>query len=360
MAHLCTQLTPLGSRSTIGELDQVEGIVDIRLQVVDSHVRVLVIVLVLELAGKAAAQHRQRLCSNLLRQQEELIEAETIGLIIVGIETMRESIVPAILVERAVLSRSHTVLPLIASCQISAFYDTSTGETEDAWVKIFQVFHQVGTQSMPVILREEADMIEVYAVGTLQEDAHQTLLDSLVGGERHRFLRPLVVGDSDLLLVDRVILVVDKLYTNLSFLALQVVETGKDREIIVHTLLQSHAEEAAVLQSCELLVVTGALQYHVVGIAVKGRFHVADADIAEGVPAHQPLRKFKTAVFDHLGIESAVGAEVDIFEEDTVHRRLDGRTRLGVDGQLSLSRSPREGEQAKGQRDKHFSSMVHK
>ena len=95
-------------------------------------------------------------------------------------------------------------------------------------------------------------------------------------------------------------------------------------------------------------------------VAVKGRFHIADADIAEGVPAHQPLRKFKTAVFDHLGIESAVSTKVDILEEDTVHRRLDGRTRLGVDGQLSLSRCPRDGEQAKGQRDKHFSSMVHK
>ena len=125
-------------------------------------------------------------------------------------------------------------------------------------------------------------------------------------------------------------------------------------------LAKCFIEEAAVLQSCELLVVTGILQYHVVGIAVKGRFHVADADITEGVPAHQPLRKFKTAVFDHLGIESAVGAKVDILEEDTVHRWLDGRTRLGVDGQLSLSRCPCDGEQAKGQRDKHFSSMVHK
>ena len=105
---------------------------------------------------------------------------------------------------------------------------------------------------------------------------------------------------------------------------------------------------------------TGHLKHKVVGIEVKGRLHVADADIAEGVSPHQPLRKFKTAVFDHLGIESAVGAEVDIFEENTVHRRLNGCTRLGVDGELSLSRGSRDREQAKGQRDKHFSSMVHK
>ena len=203
-------------------------------------------------------------------------------------------------------------------------------------------------------------MVEIHTVGAFQKDAHQALLDRFVGSERHRFLDPLIARNGDLLLVDRVVLVVDELHANLSFLSLQVVETGKDREVIAHPFLQSHAEEATVLQSCELLVMTGTLQYHVVGIAVKGRLHVADTDIAEGVPTHQPLRKFKTAVFDHLGIESAVGAEVDILKEDTVHRRLDGRTRLGVDGELSLSRSPREGEQAKGQRDKHFSSMVHK
>ena len=56
MPHLCAQLTPFGWRGTVGKLDQVEGIVDIRLQVVDSYVRVLISILVLELAGKALRQ----------------------------------------------------------------------------------------------------------------------------------------------------------------------------------------------------------------------------------------------------------------------------------------------------------------
>jgi hypothetical protein len=51
------------------------------------------------------------------------------------------------------------------------------------------------------------------------------------------------------------------------------------------------------------------------------------------VPAGERLLKLERAVLDEFGIEATVGAEVDVFEKDSVERGGDGGAGVrGVDG----------------------------
>ena len=66
MAEPSTYLSPLGIDVTIAELDEVEGIVDLRLEVLEGHMSVRVVVGILELAGQSAREYGQWLGTNLL------------------------------------------------------------------------------------------------------------------------------------------------------------------------------------------------------------------------------------------------------------------------------------------------------
>ena len=72
------------------------------------------------------------------------------------------------------------------------------------------------------------------------------------------------------------------------------------------------------------------------GVAVESGLQVAHGDVAESVPTHQSVGKLKRTVLHHLGIKAAVCPEVDVFEEDTVHRGLYHRSGFRVDGELML------------------------
>ena len=47
------------------------------------------------------------------------------------------------------------------------------------------------------------------------------------------------------------------------------------------------------------------------------------------MPSGERLVEFEGAVLDALGIESAVGGEVDVFEENAEHRRRDSCSGMG-------------------------------
>ena len=85
---------------------------------------------VLELTGKTDTENGQRLRSYLFRKKEILVETKTIALVIVGEETMRECIVPAIFIYRTVLDRTNRIFPLVAGGQVGTLHDTSSGETK--------------------------------------------------------------------------------------------------------------------------------------------------------------------------------------------------------------------------------------
>ena len=113
VAHLSTDLTPLGVGRAVGKLDQVETVLDIGLQLVVGHVGILGLP-VLELAGHTDVEHWQGFCTDILGELEELEETEAIALEVVGIETVWEGVFPAVLIQRTVLYRADGVLPLIA------------------------------------------------------------------------------------------------------------------------------------------------------------------------------------------------------------------------------------------------------
>ncbi len=96
-----------------------------------------------------------------------------------------------------------------------------------------------------------------------------------------------------------------------------------------------------------LVTVALGMQTHVVGIALK-RTVILDLDLAGGGPAHEGSVELKRAVFDFLGIQSAVCGIVDIFEEETVHcRRNLGTLLFSVNCQSLGSRRGVHGVNAK-------------
>ena len=70
-------------------------------------------------------------------------------------------------------------------------------------------------------------------------------------------------------------------------------------EIVLHILLQAHAEEATVLKTSLLLTRACALKCYIMRIAVEGRFYVAEGYISECIPSHQTLWKFEGTVLYH-------------------------------------------------------------
>ena len=76
MTHIGTELTPLGGDRTIGKLDEVECIIDIALEILDSHMRIRILIIILILASQTYRENWQWLCTNLLRKEEVLIEAQ--------------------------------------------------------------------------------------------------------------------------------------------------------------------------------------------------------------------------------------------------------------------------------------------
>src|SRR6266576_2177189 len=52
-------------------------------------------------------------------------------------------------------------------------------------------------------------------------------------------------------------------------------------------------------------------------------------DRQDGVPSRQRLVELERAILDPLGVESAIGAKVDVFEENAEHGWRDGSPRVG-------------------------------
>jgi hypothetical protein len=105
---------------------------------------------------------------------EELEESETIRLEIVRIETVREGILPAILVERTVLYRTDGILPLITGLKVYTLNDTSSRESKQSGILISKSLSKVATHTVLAIFegvnREETDVLEVYTILAPEED----------------------------------------------------------------------------------------------------------------------------------------------------------------------------------------------
>ena len=169
--------------------------------------RIRILIIVLILASQTYRENWQWLSTNLLRKEEVLVEAQAQRLIVVREKAMWEGISPAVLVQRTVLWSTHRILPLIAGIEVGSLYDTSARETEDAWLQVSQILYEVGTETIPVVLWEERDMVEVYALRTLlQIYSHQSLRIGLRRSKGSSKLLPFIIGDVDDLLGNDIIL----------------------------------------------------------------------------------------------------------------------------------------------------------
>ena len=186
MAHVGTYLAPFGIDRTIGKLYQVEGILNIGVELIETSVNTRFRgVRVLELTGESTTDNGQRLAAKVFAELEELKETKAIALEIIRIEAIVESIVPAVFVERTVFNRTYRILPLITIRKQRAFYDTATREAEYAWMHIIQGLSQIFAHAIlatfPSVDREEADVLYIgcgdgtpFAI-LAQEDAQGSL-----------------------------------------------------------------------------------------------------------------------------------------------------------------------------------------
>ena len=175
-------------------------------------------------------------------------------------------------------------------------------------------------------------MLKGYRVGSLQEDAQLGVLQRQLRGERDGVLLPFGGGHLDFL-VDELLMfahgvLVDELHAD-GAVALEGL--GPYGEAILLALLHTDAEIALVGQSTAAVLMVGCAEHDIEGTALEGAVAL-QLDTAEGLPAHQVLGKLEGAVLDKLAVESAVGGEVDVLEEDAIHGWLDSCSQLlGVD-----------------------------
>ena len=120
---------------------------------------------VLELATQSARDDGQRLAAKVLAQLEELKEAQSVALVIVGEIALGKGVVPAVFVQGTVLNGAHRVLPLIACLEVGTLNNTAAREAEHARMHVVQCLCQVLTHAvlatLPCLDREERNMLHI-------------------------------------------------------------------------------------------------------------------------------------------------------------------------------------------------------
>ena len=76
MTHRGTYGSPFAIGGAICKFYQVKRILNIFIKLIDRTVRILRVIL--ELAGKSAAEYRKRFCTYILREEEILIKTEAV------------------------------------------------------------------------------------------------------------------------------------------------------------------------------------------------------------------------------------------------------------------------------------------
>ena len=138
---------------------------------------------------------------------------------------------------------------MIARGEVRAFDDATARKTEDAGVKVGQVFHKVGAHAVPIVFGYQAHVVDIDRLSGHEEDTQQAFLNGFLGYERCRVLLPFVVCHGDGVAADGLVAFVDKFYAELCLFTLQGVQTSVDREVVTHIFFESHTEETSVLKS---------------------------------------------------------------------------------------------------------------
>ena len=153
MSHVGTHLAPFRVDVAIGKLYQVQSILNIGAKVFQCHMYAgLGGVGVLELTAQSARDDGQRFGTDILSQLEELEEAQSVRLVVIGEVAVVESVLPAVMVQRTILYGTYAVLPLVALVKCATLHDASARESEHTRVHVFQCLCQVASHTVLAIL----------------------------------------------------------------------------------------------------------------------------------------------------------------------------------------------------------------
>ncbi len=181
---------PGARHRAVGELDQVERVLDVGRELVERHELAAV-----ELAGHAAVEDRQRLGADVLGELEVLEEAQAERLVVVRRRPMLELVVPAVDQELPLRDRADRLLPLVADGEPGPLDDAAAGEAQEARVEVGERLHHVRPQSaaaiLPGLAREERNHVEVDRARPVQDHVQPALRIGVVRHERQLDVLPL-------------------------------------------------------------------------------------------------------------------------------------------------------------------------
>ena len=166
MPHRRTPGAPGAGDRAVGELDQVERVLDVGIDGVKRRQLSRVV-----LTRHAAVDDRQRLGAQVFRQQEVLVEAKAERLVVVRRRPVGELVVPAVDDQRALGGIADRRLPLIASVEESALDDAASGKAQEPRLHVLQQLNQVLPQpvlaALPRVLREHRHHVDVDGAGAV-------------------------------------------------------------------------------------------------------------------------------------------------------------------------------------------------
>ena len=241
---------------------------------------------------------------------------------------MSEGIVPTVLVERTVLYRTYSVLPVVAGRKVCTLDDTSAWEAEHTWLKLFErlceILAHAVLMSLIRIHREERHVLQVSSHLRVAPYAQVRFVERLLSLERDSILLPLLARDVKTSVA--YLLVVSHgsvLYKVNPYLGIAAVRhTSPHREAVLRVGLDTDAEEPLILYHSVLIAVARRSETHIVRILFE-RTVVLQRHLARDDPSGVVVGKFERAVLDELSVETAVSRIVDVFKEDSIHGRRD-------------------------------------
>ncbi len=190
---------------------------------------------------------------------------------------MRESVMPAIFVQRTVFYLTYRIFPVISGFQICAFDYTTTGKTKNTGIKIGQGLSQVFAQSVfpvhPGLFGEEGNMLQVkgsLATG-IKENAQQSLGFSPGGRDFHLIFLPFFGIDAQISSVHHIVLSINKLYAYT--LGSAIHRSGPNRKTIGGTFFESYATETFVFESGMFVGMSRGRQTYIMRITLERSFN---------------------------------------------------------------------------------------
>ena len=286
------------------------------------------------LAGHAGGEDGKGLGADVFTELEVFEESESFRLVVV----------PDVALGGTLPEGSDGLAPAVHVAESVAVAEASAGETDEAGMEVGEGLCEVGTKSVLAVtegvLGEEADEVEGNASGVLWLDGERCTGGVGRGSQDGLLLTPLLAGGEGG--ASQFFVAVEQ--ADEEFLGFGIKVLGKEAEVVFLALLQDDAVETVVAERCARLC--GGEEGVVGVVGVKG---LLGRDFPSGSFAFQfpetlgvPLAAvevvvLEVAVLDKFGIESAVGAVVDVFEEDADEVGRDGFCLVGMEGQRGFN-----------------------